>query len=446
MTVITNKKQQEWLHSTLPYRDLWIGLHDTHEDGHWLWVDGTYPNYTNWASSHPLNSSDRNCALMSHLGGHWMDQRCHSEYHYACSSTSNYPICHDGGIFFRDRCYWQVEEKKSSMQLAQSACAQIEEGAQVVIIRDGELNAFLSKLVYPVMWIGLTDAQHEGHFFWVDGSETTYRNWLPGEPNNDRRREDCATMDYGTGGWNDVPCRGYSYRVVCAVPPCSDDGEGSGGSGLCLDDSPHCSCVSSGYCLDGGRCHCLKRFHGMVCDKADVKVSLRTASHVQEGESIELKCHVNIPKHDYSLQIEHVTAHSPGSPLPEHRTNFFLDNEENGYYRVVIYNTTSNDTGNYVCVVSTSAGVVPVTRIDSAYVKVRSNNSPHHIPKPTPDKVKGDAELTTDGNAESGLTVAVAVLAACCILLIIALVVVKVLEVRREKNYGSGVRMSALLS
>ncbi|XP_022092887.1 C-type mannose receptor 2-like [Acanthaster planci] len=321
LPVITNQEQQDWLHATLPYRDMWIGLHDIHEDGQWSWVDGTYPNYTNWAAPHPSNSSDHNCAIMSRVGGVWVDKTCESTHHYACSSTPNYPICHSGGIFFRDRCYWKAEGVRRSLQDAKAACGKIEEGAQLVVIHDGELNTFLSKLVYPKIWIGLTDSRNEGHFTWIDGSRLTFRNWLPKEPNDYGRGEDCVTLDYNTGGWNDVPCHGHFYSVICALPSCND--EGSGDSGPCLDSSEQCSCVSGGYCSDVGRCHCLERFHGMVCDKADVRVRLRTASHVMEGESIEFKCHVNIPKSDYSLQIQHLITHSSHRP-PSRRQDSLL--------------------------------------------------------------------------------------------------------------------------
>ncbi|XP_022092820.1 C-type mannose receptor 2-like isoform X2 [Acanthaster planci] len=435
LPVITNQEQEDWLHATLPYHDMWIGLHDIHADGQWSWVDGTYPNYTNWGYTHPWNSSNHNCAIVSHLGGVWVDTQCHSEHHYACSSTPNHPICHSGGIFFRDRCYWKVNGTRLSMSGAEAACEEIERGAQLVVIHDGELNTFLSKLANPLVWIGLTDSEHEGFFKWIDGSSITFRNWRPREPNDSNNNEDCATLDYGTGSWNDVECSRTQdgFSVVCALPSCRD--EGSGDSGPCLDSSEQCSCVSGGYCSDVGRCRCLRRFHGMVCDTADVRVRLHSTSDVMEGGLIELTCHVNIPKSDYSLQIQHLIAHSSHRPLPEDRTRFYLDNEENGYHRVVISNATINDTGNYVCVVSTSAGIEPLTRVDSTHVKVKSKISP-----------ASELRSNQESYLESGLTVAVGVLAACCILLIILLVVVKVLAKMRKKQDGPDVSMNALLS
>ncbi|XP_039463708.1 ladderlectin-like [Oreochromis aureus] len=33
-------------------------------------------------------------------------------------------------------------------------------------------------------WIGGSDAQEEGYWFWIDGTRFTYANWCQGEPNN----------------------------------------------------------------------------------------------------------------------------------------------------------------------------------------------------------------------------------------------------------------------
>jgi Lectin C-type domain/Putative metal-binding motif len=55
-------------------------------------------------------------------------------------------------------------------------------------------------------FIGLSDAAARGTFQWVDGGELSFAAWLPGEPNDAGADEDCAEMEQGAGGWNDVPC------------------------------------------------------------------------------------------------------------------------------------------------------------------------------------------------------------------------------------------------
>ncbi|XP_027143462.1 type-2 ice-structuring protein-like isoform X2 [Larimichthys crocea] len=64
-------------------------------------------------------------------------------------------------------------------------------------------------------WVGGSDAQEEGEWFWSDGTEFSYSNWCPGEPNN-YQGQHCLQINYGTGNcWDDVSC--YKYRPsVCA--------------------------------------------------------------------------------------------------------------------------------------------------------------------------------------------------------------------------------------
>jgi hypothetical protein len=61
------------------------------------------------------------------------------------------------------------------------------------------------------LWIGLTDAGHEGTFTWVSGEPVTYTNWLPGQPDNAYGDENYAHMmrtgnGFGHPGglWNDL--------------------------------------------------------------------------------------------------------------------------------------------------------------------------------------------------------------------------------------------------
>jgi hypothetical protein len=58
-------------------------------------------------------------------------------------------------------------------------------------------------------------AQHAADFFWIDGETNTYRDWNPGEPNNNNNGEYWGSINwdyaagYGAQGtWNDVPDSG----------------------------------------------------------------------------------------------------------------------------------------------------------------------------------------------------------------------------------------------
>ncbi|GAA6222701.1 galactose-specific lectin nattectin-like isoform X2 [Lates japonicus] len=66
-----------------------------------------------------------------------------------------------------------------------------------------------------VAWIGGSDAQREGYWFWIDGTRFNYANWCRGEPNNSRRQH-CLRMNWGARNcWDDGHCHVH-HGFVCA--------------------------------------------------------------------------------------------------------------------------------------------------------------------------------------------------------------------------------------
>lgn len=58
-------------------------------------------------------------------------------------------------------------------------------------------------------WIGLTDQNTPGTFYWTDGSAVTYTNWDTGQPDSGGSGLDCAVLTSqqgASGGWDDVAC------------------------------------------------------------------------------------------------------------------------------------------------------------------------------------------------------------------------------------------------
>ena len=71
----------------------------------------------------------------------------------------------------------------------------------------------------------MNDVAKERTFVWTDGSDTKYKNYQRGEPNDYGRGEDCVSMNFfkNTGGlWNDWPCN-RKEKFICmkraAGPP-----------------------------------------------------------------------------------------------------------------------------------------------------------------------------------------------------------------------------------
>ena len=98
-------------------------------------------------------------------------------------------------------------------------------GGHLVCINDEKEQQFLQTLVagggLPFYWIGLSDAEIEGTFKWVNGDPLTYTNWCQNQPDNWQGSEDSVMMpnrdvqfskyDEWTnpfGTWNDMNSNG----------------------------------------------------------------------------------------------------------------------------------------------------------------------------------------------------------------------------------------------
>uniref|UniRef100_A0A672HW95 C-type lectin domain-containing protein n=1 Tax=Salarias fasciatus TaxID=181472 RepID=A0A672HW95_SALFA len=68
------------------YREMWIGLTDSAQEGTWRWVDGTLVNTSFWLPGEPNNSDqgkEENCAEI-HIAGGWNDKLCGFQHHGIC--------------------------------------------------------------------------------------------------------------------------------------------------------------------------------------------------------------------------------------------------------------------------------------------------------------------------------------------------------------------------
>ncbi|XP_031440429.1 C-type lectin domain family 4 member F-like [Clupea harengus] len=89
-------------------------------------------------------------------------------------------------------------------------------GGHLVIITSQQEMDFL-KAKGEDHWIGLTDAQEEGKWRWVDNTPLTDPNfWGPRQPDNykgyDPDGENCVMITRGE--WNDRSC-GVSFKRIC---------------------------------------------------------------------------------------------------------------------------------------------------------------------------------------------------------------------------------------
>ncbi|XP_059846839.1 C-type lectin domain family 10 member A-like [Hypanus sabinus] len=117
--------------------------------------------------------------------------------------------CPTEWIRFRESCY-QFSSSARSWTEAQRHCASVD--AHLVVINNAEEQDFLRRTLQNRCWIGLSDAESEGDWIWVDGTDysSSLTNWAEGEPNNEGYTEDCVEI-FVTGEWNDLPCNVFRY-------------------------------------------------------------------------------------------------------------------------------------------------------------------------------------------------------------------------------------------
>uniref|UniRef100_A0A4W4FTR7 Si:ch211-232p21.6 n=1 Tax=Electrophorus electricus TaxID=8005 RepID=A0A4W4FTR7_ELEEL len=126
----------------------------------------------------------------------------------------------------KDRLY-VFSEIKMSWNSSRMCCQEL--GGDLAIVNSREEHEFLAGQVESIgesdhYWIGLTDAQSEGMWLWVDHSplleNLTWWKYVPDDwKEHDPSGEDCVI--YVGGKWADVSCSS-SERRICELPHTSD--------------------------------------------------------------------------------------------------------------------------------------------------------------------------------------------------------------------------------
>jgi len=80
-------------------------------------------------------------------------------------------------------------------------------GGHLACVETIEENVFLIEFAAKRRgWLGATDEEQEGKWKWVNGSDSAFKGWSPGEPSDRTGNENYAVIQ-ASGGWNDVNSR-----------------------------------------------------------------------------------------------------------------------------------------------------------------------------------------------------------------------------------------------
>ena len=122
-------------------------------------------------------------------------------------------------LLFNDSCFKAFTEEINWF-IAQQNCRILK--SNLTSIRSSGENDFVRIQVAAFaenVWIGLTNLENaKAVYEWVDGSNVTFTNWVPREPNDFGGSENCTTLNITSGQWNDLDCGFHNLSYVCGKP------------------------------------------------------------------------------------------------------------------------------------------------------------------------------------------------------------------------------------
>ncbi|XP_053270337.1 macrophage mannose receptor 1 [Pleuronectes platessa] len=168
---------------------IWIGLRETGPES-WYWSVGetgmSYesPTYSNWAS---LNDPEHDCGGVR-ADGKWLSVLCGTALPFVCQGVEG---SGEVTLVFQNMTWPMAQQycRKHYMDLASARNPSENQLLQQVFSEDGSP---------ALVWIGL----FKDKWKWTDQSDSSFRYWARGQPNNDG---DCTL--FHINGWLDRGCQ-----------------------------------------------------------------------------------------------------------------------------------------------------------------------------------------------------------------------------------------------
>uniref|UniRef100_A0A8B9JHP7 C-type lectin domain-containing protein n=1 Tax=Astyanax mexicanus TaxID=7994 RepID=A0A8B9JHP7_ASTMX len=164
----------------------------------WIWSDGSNSSYRDWNTGEPNNKESEICIQLQGKNGYrWADVACHWPNPFVCYDA----LCNRS--FCGTRQFHVVNYNKSWTE-AQKYCR--ENFTDLATIENQEeMNAVKAAIngSSGLFWIGL---KIYTSWIWSDGSNSSYRNWSIGKPDNLVGDNCVQLLNESEYSWNDAGC------------------------------------------------------------------------------------------------------------------------------------------------------------------------------------------------------------------------------------------------
>ncbi|XP_070552324.1 lactadherin-like isoform X2 [Ptychodera flava] len=145
-----------------------------------------------------------------------------------------FEACERGWDHYMGKCYYVHQGRMYTYEEARTVCSGL--GSSLAKVENVQVDLFLKgyKSRYDGnLWLGATDAKHEGKWTWEDGTQVTYTNWAPGQPDNTGGREHCLHLckDWDLK-WNDRVCTTHMGFICEKEATCEGEAVGVESGGI----------------------------------------------------------------------------------------------------------------------------------------------------------------------------------------------------------------------
>ncbi|KAM9454754.1 putative C-type lectin domain family 20 member A [Clarias gariepinus] len=180
----------------------WIGLYNDVNSWRWSFhnISLITAGFSNWYSSQPDNNIGKESCAVIDTGGQWWDFPCANLYPF---------ICYNGSYSGAAR-FVGVTNVQLSWSGAQAYCREFHTDLASAINSGDNSQLAAVALQQGISWFGL----YRDTWKWSDGTKVSNLTWLPAQPNNFYRPENCGR--FNNGPFSDETCSN-TYNFFCHI-------------------------------------------------------------------------------------------------------------------------------------------------------------------------------------------------------------------------------------